>query len=330
MTAHNGRVTKNLQLPIHEPLVAVVRSGHVESVHNGSAVILDESGDTMFAIGDPGAPMYPRSALKPLQGLAMLKLGYTGTPQEITLACASHSGEAVHLDTVAGMLSSADLSTQDLQNTPDLPIGVTAHRVAVEEKLAPTSLMQNCSGKHAAMLVTCKINGWDTSNYLDAQHPLQQAIALEVEAITGEKISGVAVDGCGAPLFYISLTGLARGFAHIANTARNSPQSHEATIFNSISNNPLYLAGSERDTTAMMEIVPGLMCKDGAESVHAGALADGRAFAVKIGDGSPRARLTATARILEMLGQDTADLLDRFETKVLGHGESVGGLKAVF
>lgn len=318
------------KLPRHQPLVAVDRSGHTESLHYGSLVTIDPQGHTTREIGEPNAPMYPRSALKPLQALVMLQLGFSGTPHEIALAAASHSGEEIHLRTVQHMLENVGLTTNDLQNTPDLPIGTQAHKQAVIAQQAPTRIHQNCSGKHAAMLATCLANQWDTKTYLDPQHPLQLAIAQGIEDITGQPILDTAIDGCGAPLFLTTLTALAKGFAHIAITAHTNPNSHEATIFNAITQNPEYLAGTDRDTTAMMRAVPGLMCKDGAEAVHAGALADGTAFALKIADGNPRARTVATIGVLEGLGFDVSEVQEAYVPKVLGHGQPVGAMRTLF
>lgn len=306
------------------------RGGHVESVHNGSLVLLNSNGQETLTIGEPAAPMYPRSALKPLQTLAMMRMGYRGTPTHLTLASASHSGEAIHLDTVLEMLATNGLTQQQLRNTPDLPFGIAAHKQAIENRLKPSRLMQNCSGKHAAMLATANTNNWDLDTYLDPHHPLQQGIAQTIQEITGETIQGTTIDGCGAPLFRISLTALARGFSTLANTARNNPHSHEAAIFNAITHNPQYLAGEDRDTTAMMRTVPTLICKDGAEAVHVGALADGRAFALKIGDGGQRVRGIAAFRALEMLGHDTGELVAEFGPKVLGHGQPVGEFSTTF
>lgn len=317
-------------LPHHVPLVVIQRSGHIESVHNGSLIVIDPEGNEKLTLGDPSSPMYPRSALKPLQALVMMQLGYTGTPRNLALAAASHSGEEIHVTEVKEMLASAGLTADSLLNTPDLPIGAEANKSAIRDQMKPSALYQNCSGKHAAMLATCVKNGWETKSYLDPQHPLQRAIAQGIEEITGEKILDTAVDGCGAPLFLMPLTALAKGFAHIAKIAQTDPQSNEARLYNAITQNPEHLAGSDRDTSAMMRSVPGLMCKDGAEAVHAGALNDGTVFALKIGDGTQRARTTATLRVLEVLGHDMTAVKDAYEPKVLGHGKKAGSAYCTF
>ena len=322
-------MTTSPVFPAHVPVVAVSRGAAVESVHYGSVVVLDASGTVIHSLGDPQGLVFSRSSLKPLQALALLRAGFTGNPQQVTLSCASHSGEQLHLDTVMSTLTHSGLDVDALQNTPDLPAGEAARKAAMIAELAPTSLMQNCSGKHAAMLSTCVTNGWSTKNYLANDHPLQKAIVATVEEVTGEKVHGVTIDGCGAPVFEFSLTGLARAYAHIASFGTKNPQSAEGRIYFGISQNPHYLGGTDRDVTDTMTAFPGLITKDGAEGVQAGAFGDGRAFALKISDGSNRGRVVLAVRALELLGFSDTDLNAKHTPKVLGHGESVGEVFAL-
>lgn len=314
----------------HVPLIATTRGGVNESAHYGSVIVLSATGEALARLGDPGAPMYARSSLKPLQALAMLRAGWVGNPQQVTLACASHSAEQFHLDTVRSTLADAGLDESALRNTPDLPIGVHSHKQAVIDGMEPSSLTQNCSGKHAAMVATCVAQGWDLETYLDAQHPLQRAIRETIEEVCGERVSAVTTDGCGAPLFYLSLEAVTRGFVHIARVAAADPESHEATIYRGITANPEYLGGTDRDVTDMMVAFPGLMCKDGAESVHIGAFADGSAFGIKISDGGARGRIAATIRALEILGHTSSELNEKHWPKILGHGKPVGEVLPLF
>ena len=145
----------------------------------------------------------------------------------------------------------------------------------------------NCSGKHAAMLATCVANGWPTSTYRDPDHPLQVSLRGTVERLAGEPVAAVGVDGCGAPLFALTLTGLARAFAAIATAADGTPEHRVAAA---IRRYPEWLGGTRRDVTRLVAGVPGLIAKDGAEGVYAAALPDGRAVALKIDDGGQRAR----------------------------------------
>ena len=301
------------------PVVAeVVRNGFVESRHHGSALALDAEGGIVLAVGDVDAPMFPRSSLKPVQALAMLDAGWQpGDDEQVALACASHSGEPEHLVVVRRILASAGVDVSALQNTPDLPLNVDAAHALIRAGGAADAMHQNCSGKHAAMLATCAANGWPTATYRDPAHPLQQAIKETVQRLAGEAVAATAVDGCGAPLFAITLSGLARS---VAVLARSRPA-------DAMRAHPELVGGTGRDVTAAMRAVPGLMAKDGAEGVYAAALPDGRAAAVKIEDGAARARGPLLAHLLQRLGVEPAAVAALADVAVLGHGERVGSVR---
>ena len=190
----------------------------------------------------------------------------------------------------------------------------------------------NCSGKHAAMLATCVLKGWDTSSYLDPAHPLQVAILETFARITGEPVDTIAIDGCGAPLLSTSLTGLARAFAALA-TATDGPQRRVAEA---IREHPEYVSGTARDELALHRAIPGLIGKAGAESCYAIALPDGRAWALKTDDGAPRVRPVLMAEALRrsgVLGEDGVDAAAVAATGQLdlwGGGVPVGVIRAAF
>jgi L-asparaginase II len=309
------------------PVVAhVVRSGFVESVHHGSAVVLDADGSVVLAIGDVAGPMFPRSSSKPIQALAMLRAGLDLDGGLLALASGSHSGESFHLEGVRQILAGAGLSEQDLQNTPDLPYEELERDAWIAAGRAASSIAQNCSGKHSAMLATCVAAGWDTATYLEPKHPLQLLIAQTLVELSGEPEAASGVDGCGAPVMAVSLTGLARAFSRFAVAPGGT---HEARVAAAIRAYPQWLGGTRRDVTALIRGVPGLIAKDGAESVYAAGLADGRGIALKIADGGQRARPVVMAAVLRRLGID-AQVLDELEdAPVLGHGEQVGSIVAV-
>lgn len=322
-------MTTSATLPAHAPAVTVTRGQAVESVHYGSLVVLDAHGSAARTLGDPEAMMFGRSALKPLQALAMLRAGFAGNPHQVTLACASHSGEQVHLNVVRSTLADAGLTESDLLNTPDLPFGQEARKVATIMGEKPSALYQNCSGKHAAMLATCVVNGWPTDAYLDPAHPLQQLILETAREVTGEEPAALTVDGCGAPVFGFSLTGLARVYAHIAKIGSQVPTSPEGRIYFGITQNPELLGGTNRDVTDEMIAFTGLMTKDGAEAVQAGAFADGSAFALKIADGSDRARSVLGLDAIRTLGRSSSKLEKKHTLPILGHGKAVGTLRVI-
>jgi L-asparaginase II len=287
---------------------------------------LAPDGSTLLAVGDVGGPIFPRSSSKPIQALAMLRAGLDLDGELLALACGSHSGESFHLEGVRRILAGAGLGDQDLQNTPDLPYGEPERDAWIASGRGATSLAHNCSGKHSAMLATCVAAGWDTATYLDPKHPLQLLIAQTLIEVSGEPEAANGVDGCGAPLMAVSLTGLARAFSWIAAAPQGTD---EARLAAAIRAYPQWLGGTGRDVTALIRGVPGLIAKDGAESVYAVGLADGRSIALKIADGGERARPVVMAAALRRLGID-AEVLDELAySPVLGHGERVGSVEAV-
>ena len=303
----------------------VVRNGFVESVHHGRVVALDADGKQTLTVGDVTSPFFPRSAMKPLQTLGMLRAGWLPADDEqVAIACASHSGERSHLDVVRRVLSDAGLDETALDNTPSLPL---AERAAVEMIRAgegPDHLHQNCSGKHSAMLATCVANDWPTDSYLDPVHPLQQAIRAAVEDITGETVAAIAIDGCGAPLFAVSLVAVARAFGRLVVS---QPGTAERRVADAMRANAFLVGGTGRDVTTLMHEVGGLLVKDGAEGVCAAATGDGVGVAVKIDDGSGRARTPVLVAVLARLGI-AVDATTLTSAAVLGHGQPVGEIRA--
>lgn len=309
------------------PVIAhVVRGGFVEGVHHGSAVVTSPDGSIELEVGDASGPIYPRSSSKPLQALAMVRNGLPTDGAQLALACASHSGEAFHIEAARAILADAGLSETDLQNTPDYPLDDAARIAHIASGVPKQSITQNCSGKHASMLATCVVNGWDLATYRDPAHPLQVAVADTVRELTGSEISAVAVDGCGAPIHAVSLAGLARAFGRLA-AATEGP---EAKVAQAIRDYPEYLGGTGRDVTTLVRGVPGAIAKDGAEAVYAVGLADGHGIALKVADGSSRARTVLLAAVLRRIGITEPDVLEALERQpVLGHGEPVGAVVAV-
>ncbi|MBY8869170.1 asparaginase [Streptomyces sennicomposti] len=312
--------------PRHAPVARLIRGGVVEGVHHGSVVVLDADGTTRFRLGDTEAAFYPRSALKPVQAVAMVRAGLPLEGELLSLAAASHSGEEHHLAGTRRILELAGLTEGDLRNVPDLPFDPTVRDTWVRAGRLPSRLAQNCSGKHAAMLYTCRLNGWSLDDYLDPAHPLQRAVAETVEDLTGQRVARVTVDGCGAPLFAVSLHGLARAAARITTAAPGTP---EARVADAMREHAETASGSGRDVAALMRAVPGLLAKDGFEGVEVAALPDGRAVAVKISDGANRARIPVAAAALALAGVDPARLTEFAGEPLLGGGEPVGCVRPV-
>ena len=306
-------------------LAVTTRNGHDESVHYGAVVALESDGSVAFALGDAGAVVFPRSSTKPIQATAMVASGLSLPPRLLALVCASHDGRAEHLSTAKEILATAGLTEDALGNTADYPLDPDAQDAAIRAGGVKTALQMNCSGKHSGMLATCVHNGWDLESYLHVDHPLQLRITEMVPQLAGEEASFIGVDGCGAPAHALSLTGLARAFRSVALAPISSAAGQVATA---IRQHPEMLGGPTRDITLLIQGVPGLMGKDGAEGVFAIALPDGRAIALKISDGANRARPPVMKFALQALGVDVSAVDPRaFDSVIFGHGKPVGSVR---
>jgi len=313
-------------------LAEVIRSGFAESCHHGSVVVLGPDGQAVLRAGETRAAAFPRSANKPMQATGMLRAGLDLDGKLLALAAASHSGEAFHVAGVRQILAGAGLGEDALRCPPALPADERELLRILREGGAGDRIHMNCSGKHAGMLAACAAAGWPTGSYLDPDHPLQQEIRRTVKHLSGEPSGATGVDGCGAPLLALSLTGLARAYSTIV---RGEPGSAPRRVADAMRAHPEWTSGTNRPENALMEAVPGLLLKEGAEGVVAFALPDGYAAAVKISDGAARALPTLVVALLRWLGADTAAgadgaALDRIATvPVLGGGRAVGQIRAV-
>jgi L-asparaginase II len=195
----------------------------------------------------------------------------------------------------------------------------------VREGRGPEPLAMNCSGKHAGMLATCVANGWPVAGYLSAESPLQRGLLASIEDLTEEPVAAEGVDGCGAPVLAMSLVGLARAFRRLATSP---PGTAEARVAAAMSSYPEFLGGTGRDVTRFTQALPGAVAKDGAEGVYALALPDGRAVALKVDDGSQRARGPILVAALRRLGVGSEELDQIADMPLLGGGVRVGGIRA--
>ena len=243
------------------PVVAeVVRSGFVEARHTGSVLAVTADGATVLAVGDVAAPVFPRSCLKPLQAVGMLRAGLDIDDTGLALVAASHSGEDHHVAIARGILAAAGLDESALANTPSMPLDDEAARAVVIAGGGPDRLRQNCSGKHAGMLATCVTAGWPIAGYTDPEHPLQVAISAAVTDLSGEQPAAVGIDGCGAPVFAISLTAVGHAFSRLVTAQRGTP---ERRVADAMRAHPDVVGGRGRDVTKLMAAIPGLLAKDG-------------------------------------------------------------------
>jgi L-asparaginase II len=294
-------------------------------------VTIGADGTPQLTAGQWDVPMFPRSSNKPMQAAGMLRCGLDLDGKLLALAAASHSGEDFHVAGVREILARAALTEDDLQCPRALPREDVFQQEYLREGGEPDRVHMNCSGKHAAMLATCVTAGWPTATYTDSAHPLQVALRQALEGLAGEQSTALGVDGCGAPVFALSLAGLARAFQALVT---GSPGSPERRVADAMRAYPEWTSGSLRTERALMATVPGLLLKVGADGVQAFALADGRAAAFKIEDGSARARDPITVALLRRLGVTTRpgvpdSALDEIgAVPVLGGGRVVGVIRA--
>ncbi|MFD0691497.1 asparaginase [Actinomadura fibrosa] len=312
---------------INPVLVEVERSGFVESRHRGSAIGLAADGSVAVRAGSPEEPVFPRSANKPMQAVAMLRSGLDLDGELLALAAGSHSGEEFHVEGAEKILAGAGLGAGDLRCPEQWPLDPEVAQQVARLGGGRSRLRMNCSGKHAAMLATCVAAGWPIESYLDVEHPLQVAVRETVAELAGEAPAAVGVDGCGAPLFAVSTTGIARAFRALSIAGPGTP---ERKVADAMRTHPQWTSGTHRAERLLMDAVPGLLVKCGAEGVDAFGFADGRAGAVKIDDGAMRARTPVTVALVRALGvheaagADTA-ALDALATVELHGGEHVVG-----
>lgn len=304
-------------------LAVLERSGLIESRHLGAAVVLAPDGSEMRRLGNPDALIYPRSTLKPMQAIAVLRAGVTLTPEQLVLASASHTGSQRHQDVAESALTAYGLSPNDLKCPPDWPADSEARRAAG----APTRLAMNCSGKHASFLAACVVNSWPLESYLEHDHPLQERIRETIVEFTGTELAHEGTDGCGAPVFAMSLVWLATAIQRVATaTAESDPHAH--ALINAIRANAW---GLDMPQVAEAMNALGIVAKRGAEGVLIAAAPNGTTVTLKILDGSIRPLLPVGLSLLAEAGAIDADAVNAVlaltTEKVLGRGLPVGELR---
>ena len=311
-------------------LATVTRNGFIESRHLGSAAVVDADDRVIGALGAIDAPVYPRSTLKFLQALASLEAGAELDGESLAIACASHAGTPNHIATVRTMLDRAGLPERALGCPPAWPNDRASRDALVRAGDPSSPIYMECSGKHAAMLAACVAAGWPIESYLHPDHPLQGLVAETVARFVGERIVASAVDGCGAPVLAITLTGLARGMSRFATSQSSSPFGifrNAARIWDAVLAHPWTIAGPGRPDTLLIDEL-GILAKTGAEGVYVAVAPDGTSVAVKYLDGSGRGAPLVALQLLVSAGAlDPAlaePVLPRLGLEVLGGGRTVG------
>lgn len=349
-----------------QPLVTVYRGDLPESVHLGSIAVVDSSGKLLALTGDADHQTFLRSSAKPFQALPMLQEGgideFDLTPEEIALTCASHGGEPSHVATVASLLRKGDYDESDLLCGSHIPYDEKSAADLRVTGESPSPLQNNCSGKHAGMLLACSLLDAPATDYINPQHVVQLRAGQALADFAGIGLAEIlqAVDGCGLPSYYLSLYRAALAYARFAATAQNLPSPQglpryaesAREVWDAMTSRPHHVAGNWSMTTPLMEAFEGrLLAKEGAEGFYSIALsgelcesltdrldrASGATvgIAMKIADGSMgRGRNPAILRILELLGieVDSIGLLEPYREMRIANtaGKMVGELRSEF
>ncbi len=316
----------------------VLRGERVESAHRGAGAVVDADGRIAFTFGDIDRPVYPRSAVKALQALPLIESGAADrlglTDAEIALACASHSGEEMHVALVSAMLAKAGRDASALECGAHWPLGETAARALARSGQTPAALHNNCSGKHAGFVCLACADGIDPKGYVSPEHPVQRAVTEALADVTcaGLGEENRAIDGCSIPAYAIPLRALAHGFARFATGRGLEPERARAAarIRAAVAAHPAIVAGRGRFDTEVMTLVGArAFTKTGAEGVFCAALPElGLGLAVKADDGARRAAEVMIAALLARFG-GFGDALDRFAAPKLfnWNGLAVGALR---
>ncbi|MBM3564682.1 MAG: asparaginase [Alphaproteobacteria bacterium] len=301
-------------------LIEATRGDMVESRHRGLAVVADPRGTVVAAWGDAGRLIYPRSAIKPLQALAVIESGaakhFGMSGEEIALCCASHAGQPAHTERVAAWLARMGFSGADLRCGAHAPVNAATAEDLIRAGARPCALHNNCSGKHAGMLATARHMGEPTGDYIAPDHPVQVRLRNLLAEMGNEALEAAprGVDGCGIPVYGMTLKSLATAMARLASPDDLPAERADAAwrVIAAMSAHPDLVSGKGRFDTEIMTIAGGrAIVKGGAEGVHAAALpASGLGIAVKIEDGAGRASAPLMAGLLARF----ADLSHSAET----------------
>ncbi len=299
-------------LPNHVPIAVSTRGGHPENVFYGSIAVVDRSGKLLASVGDVDAPIFTRSALKPLQALPLVAnprfSEYGLTPQEIALLCSSHNGEAIHADTAQRLLAKIGLTDAALQCGNHAPYWYQWNHQRPEEGKRWSSYFHNCSGKHSGMLLQAKLLAASTETYLEPENAVQQLIRDAVAYACGEPDPAAmpwGTDGCSAPNFAVPLKGLARAFAWLSNANDDARYgSAPRKLFDAMAAHPEMVSGEGRNDLALATAGRGdWATKVGADGVQAlGSRSHGIGIAAKVSNGNGPALMVAFCAALEQLG----------------------------
>ncbi len=322
--------------------VQVLRGGLLESRHKVHAAVVNSEGKLIASVGDPHFASFLRSSAKPFQALAFIPhLEQLGLGSEhLAIAMASHNGEPIHVQTVSDLQAKAGVKPEWLVCGTHQPFSASARAALKAANLKPNVLQHNCSGKHSGMLAACLAKGLPTTGYAQPEHPHQQTIATDISVLMETHTLEIAVDGCSVPCYRLPLERVALGMARFA-APETAPKTYQARLeqaFGAMREHPYLIAGEHRIDTALMQQIPNLISKIGAEAFMVLAVRDTKhgnlGIAIKIEDGTERARDIGALRILEQLGivaPDNAELSGYRRTTLKNHaGLEIGEINAAF
>lgn len=328
--------------------IQVYRGEYVESTHDVDIAVATSSGDLVAYYGDANRLTFARSSMKPLQAVPIVESSamekFQLSERELSLFCASHSGEHFHRNAVAGVLEKLNLQEDHLQCGTHIPRDMESYHQLIKEGNELTPVYSNCSGKHAGMLAGCVSQNFDVDTYRELAHPYQQQIIDVIANVSSynREYTKTSVDGCGVPVHRIPLYKLALAFSRLVapeNWSDGNPTRKETLkrIGNAMSTYPEMVAGTKRFDTDLMQAFSGrLVAKGGAEGVHCfGDKATGLGVAIKVDDGNARGTNVATMEVLHQLGignQSIWDQLDEYHHAPIlnARKEKIGEIKASF
>ncbi len=348
MISANDYERNDVLLMTNKKPIHVYRGNFIESSHDLHIAVVHASGKLIATYGDPSRLTFARSSMKPLQVLPVVTSGaartYAITDRELSLFCASHSGEPFHREAVAGVLEKLHLPEEKLQCGTHIPRDHESYIKLVKEGGELTPYYSNCSGKHAGMLTACTHQKMDIDTYREVNHPYQQQIIDAIAEVSSFDRTSIetSVDGCGVPVHRLPLYHIALSFARLAQPdswkeGTDSMKHALESVRKAMTSYPEMVAGTDRFDTDLMEAFEGrIVAKGGAEGVHCfGDQETGIGVALKVEDGNGRATSVASMEVMRQLAIGTGDVWSNLENHVHvpvsnARKESIGVIKPSF
>lgn len=277
--------------------VEIIRGSQTESRHQVIATVFSRQSKLCESFGDDSLLVFPRSSLKPIQALPLILTKASDhfhlNSQELALACASHRGEEFHISVLRQWMQRIGIAETDLECGSHPPAHPDSHYALNRKHEIPTSIYNNCSGKHIGMLTTAIHMQESIKNYVSQSHPVQTRIFQTIEKLcqVSLKHDTHGIDGCSIPAPAIPLNKLAQGFCEFVDPTQLSSTEIDATqkLLSACTTHPLLTAGTGHYCSEIMKLLhqDQVLLKGGAEGVMAGAIPKLKlGFAIKTLDGN--------------------------------------------